>query len=140
MMQNIFFYDFPIGRLGIAADKEAICKVFFSADKSTANLAVVETPLIQKAAKQLTEYFNRQRKNFELPIKVQGTDFQRAVWQAVQSIPFGKTYSYKEIAQLIGNPQASRAVGLANGCNPLAIIIPCHRVIGQNGKMTGYAG
>ncbi|WP_163505087.1 methylated-DNA--[protein]-cysteine S-methyltransferase [Fodinicola acaciae] len=89
---------------------------------------------------QLTEYFNRERTDFDLPLAMAGTDFQRTVWTALREIPYGETWSYGELAEHIGRPTASRAVGLANGKNPISIIVPCHRVIGSGGSLTGYGG
>ena len=99
----------------------------------------LETPLIKEAYKQLSEYLIGERKNFDLPIRLQGTDFQQQVWKALCDIPYGETRSYKQIAEAIGNPKAVRAVGMANNRNPLLIVVPCHRVIGANGKLVGYA-
>lgn len=98
------------------------------------------TPLLLKTIKQLEEYFGGQRRKFDLPLNPQGTEFQKKVWSALEEIPYGETRSYKEIAVRVGNPAACRAVGMANNRNPIAIIIPCHRVIGSNGDLTGYAG
>ena len=97
-----------------------------------------ETPLIKEAYKQLSEYLKRERKCFDLPFNPCGTEFQRQVWKALCDIPYGETRSYKQIAEAIGNPKAVRAVGMANNRNPLLIVIPCHRVIGANGKLVGY--
>ena len=98
-----------------------------------------ETPVIKEAFGQLSEYFSGNRKTFNLPLLLKGTDFQKQVWQALLKIPFGETRSYKQIAEAIGNPKAVRAVGMANNKNPLLIVVPCHRVIGGNGKLVGYA-
>ncbi|MNH16948.1 Methylated-DNA--protein-cysteine methyltransferase [compost metagenome] len=95
---------------------------------------------LDDVARQLDQYFARQREQFEVRLAPQGTPFQREVWQALQRIPYGTTCSYGELAQAIGNPRSVRAVGTANGANPIAIIIPCHRVIGSNGTLTGFAG
>jgi len=94
----------------------------------------------KEAIQQLTEYFNGQRKTFNLNLAPKGTAFQTKVWSLLQEIPFGKVISYGQLAEQAGNPRASRAVGAANGRNPLPVVIPCHRVIGGNGKLTGYAG
>lgn len=91
------------------------------------------------AIQQLKEYFTGARKSFNLKLNPEGTDYQKQVWRILAKIPYGKAYSYKDVAQLIGNPNASRAVGMANSKNPLPIIVPCHRVIGANGKLTGFA-
>ena len=98
-----------------------------------------ETPVIKEAFAQLSEYFSGKRKTFNLPLLLKGTNFQKQVWQALLKIPFGETRSYKQIAEAIGNPKAVRAVGMANNKNPLLIVVPCHRVIGANGKLVGYA-
>ena len=97
-----------------------------------------ETPLINEAYRQLSEYLLGERKRFDLPLKPQGTVFQQQVWKALCDIPYGETRSYKQIAEAIGNPKAVRAVGMANNRNPLLIVVPCHRVIGANGKLVGY--
>ena len=88
----------------------------------------------------MREYFSGRRTEFDLPLAPEGTEFQRTVWRHLQDIPYGQTISYGELAKRVGNPKASRAVGAANGCNPLPIVIPCHRVIGANGKLTGFGG
>jgi methylated-DNA-[protein]-cysteine S-methyltransferase len=140
-MKSVFFYDYPVGKVGIAEDEGAISRVFFSGKKKTLpDFDTAETPLIKKAAAQLAEYFNGKRRSFNLPLALQGTDFQRSVWKALQTIPAGETRSYKDVAALIGNPKAVRAVGMANNRNPIVIIVPCHRVIGHDGSLTGYGG
>ena len=96
--------------------------------------------LLEKAERQLTEYFEGRRKNFDLPIELKGTDFQVKVWKALKKIPYGETKSYQEIAEEVASPKAFRAVGNANNKNPISIIIPCHRVIGKSGKLAGYGG
>ena len=98
-----------------------------------------ETPLINEAYRQLSEYLLGERKRFDLPLNPQGTVFQQQVWKALCDIPYGETRSYKQIAEAIGNPKAVRAVGMANNRNPLLIVVPCHRVVGANGKLVGYA-
>jgi methylated-DNA-[protein]-cysteine S-methyltransferase len=141
MMRNIYYYDYPLCGLGIAEEDGAICRVFF--DKRTPppeGFKNAESPLIKKAAAQLAEYFDGKRKTFNLPLAPQGTVFQTKVWKALQNIPFGETRSYGEIAAAAGNPKASRAVGMANNRNPIVIIVPCHRVIGHNGSLTGFGG
>nr|AGS51828.1 methylated-DNA--protein-cysteine methyltransferase [uncultured bacterium contig00066] len=142
-MKIIYHYNFKICNLfkfAIAEEDGAICNIFFSTEKKHDEFEKKETPLIKEAAKQLDEYFNRKRKKFDLPVILHGTEFQIKVWKALQKIPYGQTRSYGEIAALTGNPKASRAVGMANNRNPIPIIIPCHRVIGSNGSLTGYAG
>jgi methylated-DNA-[protein]-cysteine S-methyltransferase len=96
--------------------------------------------VIKQAVNELQEYFEGRRREFTVPLHPQGTDFQLRVWQVLRTIPYGKTWSYKQVATAAGNPKASRAVGMANNRNPIAIIIPCHRVIGANGRLVGYAG
>jgi len=139
-MDCLYFYDYPLCKLGIAEKDGAIVSVFFKAGKTPDGFEKAETPLIKKAAAQLDEYFNGKRKKFDLPLKLNGTDFQVDVWKALQKIPFGETRSYGEIARAIGNPKAVRAVGMANNRNPIVIIVPCHRVIGHDGSLTGYGG
>jgi len=148
-MKNVYFYKFQINKnhvfkIGIAeesgAGKTAICYIFLNAEKTPNGYTKQETPLIKKAALQFEEYFNGKRKTFNLPLIMHGTVFQKKVWKALQNIPYGKTVSYGEIAAKIGNPKACRAVGLANNRNPISIIVPCHRVIGSNGSLTGYGG
>jgi methylated-DNA-[protein]-cysteine S-methyltransferase len=139
-MKKMFFHDTPIGAIGIAEEDERISRVCFCGEKNLAGFEVCETPLIRKAVVQFEEYFSGKRRQFCLPLLLSGTDFQRAVWNALQTIPFGETRSYQEIAVLLGRPKASRGVGMANHHNPLAIVIPCHRVIGSDGSLTGYAG
>jgi methylated-DNA-[protein]-cysteine S-methyltransferase len=138
-MKKVFLYNYPIGPIGIAEADGAICSVFFGR-KAPKSFDKAETPLIQKAAGQLSEYFEGKRKQFDLPLDLRGTDFQGSVWKALQKIPFGTTVSYGELAAAIGKPRACRAVGMANNRNPIVIIIPCHRVIGHDGSLTGYGG
>ena len=109
-----------------------------SAEKSGKD--AVPNGITEEACSQLSAYFAKNRYQFNLPIDVKGTEFQTSVWKALQSIPYGQTASYLDIAKSIGNPKAVRAVGLANGKNPIAIVVPCHRVIGSNKTLTGYAG
>lgn len=117
----------------------AITQVNF-VEKIPEGININETVLLKKANVQLQEYLSGKRKIFDLPLEPIGTDFQQKVWSSLQKIPYGKTNSYKEIAESIGNIKAARAVGMANNKNPILILIPCHRVIGANGKLVGYAG
>lgn len=126
----------PIGPLTIASDGESITALRFG-DQTH---ALSSCPVLEQAATELTEYFSGKRRVFSVPLHAQGTDFQRSVWLALQEIPYGETASYSQIAAMIGKSAACRAVGSANHCNPLPIFIPCHRVIGKNGTLTGYAG
>lgn len=141
-MKYIYYYDFPIGRLGIAEDGIGITDIFFPRENRDLKdtLEERETALIREAKVQLDEYFAGTRRKFSLPLSLKGTEFQMKGWEALCTIPYGETRSYKEIAIQIGNPKACRAVGLANNRNPVLIVVPCHRVIGQNGKLVGYGG
>ena len=105
----------------------------------TFTATVMETPFIKEAYRQFSEYLTGERKSFDLPFKLTGTDFQNRVWKALCEIPYGETRSYKQIAEAIGNPKAVRAVGMANNRNPLLVLVPCHRVIGCNGQLVGYS-
>ena len=137
-MKNFIYYASPIGRLGIAEEDDKICLITF--DDLSEVCIIKETPLLKKAVVELDEYFNGKRKYFDLPLSLMGTDFQIKVWYELMNIPYGKTMSYGELAEKIGNKKACRAVGMANNKNPIPIIIPCHRVIGKNGSLTGYVG
>lgn len=139
-MENVFFYDTCIGKIVIAEDGNAITNVYFGNEEVLKNVELKETLLLKEAGKQIQEYLNGKRKCFNLPIAPSGTQFQQSVWEVLKSIPYGETRSYKEIAILIENDKACRAVGMANNKNPIPIIIPCHRVIGSNGNLVGYAG
>lgn len=138
-MKYVFYYETEIGKIGIIENENAIIHISFG-EMELQDVNLLETPLIKEAYKQLQEYLSGRRSNFELPLQPEGTEFQQKVWKALQEIPYGKTSSYKEIAINIGNENASRAVGMANNKNPIPIFIPCHRVIGANGKLVGYAG
>jgi methylated-DNA-[protein]-cysteine S-methyltransferase len=129
--------DSPIGKIAIFAENEKLIRLDLKT-KEKADSAITEKVLFE-AEKQLLEYFSGERKIFELEFEFFGTEFQKAVWNELLKIPFGKTKTYGEIAKEIGNPKAGRAVGSACNKNPLAIIVPCHRVIGKNGKLTGFA-
>lgn len=130
------YLDTPAGKLEILADDKFVRQIEFVTSKKSAN----GNKLTRETAKQLQEYFAGKRQHFALPLKQEGTDFQQQVWQALLDIPFGSTCSYGDIAGRIGRQKAVRAVGAANGRNKLAIVVPCHRVIGSNGTLTGYAG
>jgi len=137
--KNYFTYSLKKIKIAIAEENKAITGVYFNAE-IPAGFTKAETPLIKKAAAQIEEYLNGKRKKFSLPLAMHGTEFQMDVWRALQSIPYGETRSYKEIAELVHRPKAVRAVGMANHRNPISIIVPCHRVIGHNGSLTGYGG
>ena len=129
----------PIGKLTLVADGDALVGVYME-NYEVPPAERKPSPVLERAAKQLTEYFAGARESFELKLAPHGTPFQRAVWDALLEIPFGQTVSYAHIARKIGRPAAVRAVGAANGSNPIALIIPCHRVIGSSGALTGYGG
>lgn len=139
-MNNIFFYETDIGKIGIAENGKAITNVYFNNGQILEEFNIEETDLLRKAGKELKEYFNGERTEFDIPLEVDGTDFRKSVWKELCNIPYGETCTYGDIAKRIGNPKASRAVGLANNKNRIPIFIPCHRVIGANGKLVGFAG
>lgn len=140
-MKAIWNYDYPIGKVWIAEENGNITYIKFdNHDRDISDYRQMETQVIQRASIQLTEYFQGSRREFDLPLSIDGTKFQESVWRALQTIPYGETKSYKDIAIQIGNPKASRAVGMANNRNPISIIIPCHRVVGHDGKLVGYGG
>jgi methylated-DNA-[protein]-cysteine S-methyltransferase len=137
--------DSPVGRLKLVATDEGLSAVLWENDRpSRVRLNIVGEdrthPVLVEAERQLAEYFAGGRRAFALRLDVAGTPFQRRVWSALLTIPFGETRSYKDIASQIGSPRAVRAVGAANGRNPLSIVAPCHRVVGSTGKLTGFAG
>lgn len=135
----MIYYDYldtQLGILEIVFDEEYILGVGFVNQKQKAS----PSTLSKQAVKELGEYFEGKRKTFSLPLYMQGTEFQKQVWKALQDIPYGQTCSYKDIAVKIGKPNASRAVGQANNKNPLSILVPCHRVIGALGNLVGYGG
>jgi len=138
--------DSPIGPLTIVAQDGAIAALYMDAQRHApgpeafgAPAGITEEPFAT-AVTQLQEYFAGQRTEFDLPLAPAGTEFQRKVWAGLLGIPYGQTISYGELARRVGSPAASRAVGLANGKNPIAIVVPCHRVIGTDGSLTGYGG
>ena len=128
----------PIGLLALVEEDGALTEVRFG-DK-TEDLCLQQTPLLDRAVQELNEYFSGQRKNFTVPLSPKGTPFQLKCWNALLQIPYGQTRTYGQQAVMIGQPKACRAVGMGNNRNPLPIFIPCHRVIGANGQLTGYAG
>jgi len=138
-MSNIFFYDTIIGRMTIEESDNCITYVHFG-EVRRPDSNIMETDLLKKAGQELKEYFEGTRLSFDLPLKMEGTEFQIKVWNALLQIPFGETRSYKQIAEAVGNPLGSRAIGNANNKNKISIIVPCHRVIGANGKLVGYEG
>lgn len=136
-MRRKCYFKSPIGVLCL--EEEGNCIVGIYPGTEGVEDSVSETVLLKQAKQQLQEYFDGIRTEFTLPLKPAGTDFQRKVWKALQLIPYGETRSYKEIACQIGSPGAARAVGSANNKNPILILIPCHRVVGTDGKMVGFA-
>jgi methylated-DNA-[protein]-cysteine S-methyltransferase len=131
----------PIGRLLIAGDEKSIRHIRFERHNAPdAGWKSGLTQPIREAAGQLEAYFARRRRSFDLPLAPEGTAFQKRVWSQLERIPFGSTVSYGELARRLGEPSASRAVGAANGANPIPIVIPCHRVVGSDGKLTGFGG
>ena len=131
------YYESPLGRMEIKATDKGICQGIFCGEHQE---PVVPSKLITLCITQLEEYFANTRQSFDLSLDPVGTEFQKSVWQALYNIPFGHTYSYLQLAERLNNPKAVRAVGGANGRNPITLIVPCHRVIGASGKLTGYAG
>jgi methylated-DNA-[protein]-cysteine S-methyltransferase len=135
--------DSPIGRLLLAANAQGLTRVHFQAGRRPLRPKPEwrrDAAPFAAALLQLQEYFSRTRRTFELPLAAPGTPFQLAVWEALRAIPFGETVSYGELARRVGRSGSARAVGLANGANPLPIIVPCHRVIGADGSLTGFGG
>ena len=133
----------PIGRLLLAGVRERLRLVHFQAGPRPLRPQadwVADASAFRSALKQISEYFAGARRTFDLELEMPGTDFQRAVWSALRSIPYGATVSYAELARRLGRPRAVRAVGSANGANPLPIVVPCHRVIGSDGSLTGFGG
>jgi methylated-DNA-[protein]-cysteine S-methyltransferase len=143
-MSSFFTYlSSPIGSLLLVADNSALGEITFPKNGSPASPpagGIEDASAFAEPIRQLRAYFAGELEAFDLPLAPQGTPFQQKVWEELCKIPYGETTSYGELAKRIGNPNASRAVGLANGSNPIPIIIPCHRVIGSNGKLTGYGG
>ena len=135
-MEYSLVVESPVGRLTLGSDGDYLTEIRFGGDEKETE----QCPVLHETARQLTEYFAGVRREFSIPLKLDGTEFQRSVWTALRSVPYGSTAAYGDIAARIGNPRACRAVGSANNRNPIAIIVPCHRVVGVNGKLTGYAG
>lgn len=145
MSYEYMWMDSPIGKLRLVANKNGLAGILWEFERvNRVNLEPMfenmENAILKKAAVQLEEYFKGKREKFDIKLDFNGTDFQKEVWNALLTIPFGETKSYGEIASQIGRPKAVRAVGAANGRNPVAIIAPCHRVIGADGSLTGFAG
>lgn len=128
-----------VGWLRIEADDDGLTAIEFVKQPKISSDGIVDNPHLKDAYKQLSEYFRGERSEFSLRLNPKGTDFQKAVWKGLTTIPFGTTASYKDLAILVGRPGGARAVGMANNKNPLPIVVPCHRVIGANGDLVGYA-
>ena len=145
-------YDSPVGKLTLAAVSDRICMLEFAdSDRATGSLDKISSitrqdikqqtsPVLKDASMQLDEYFSGKRKVFDLPLELFGSDFRKKVWNELLKIPYGETRTYTQQTLILGDPKAIRAVASANGANMIAIIVPCHRVVGSNGKLTGYAG
>ena len=145
-MKKIWYYSTLLGKIGIAEENHEITDLIFESQEIKnkkhlkESIAEEETELLKKAAVQLHEYLTGRRREFDLPLNPAGTAFQKKDWKALQTIPYGQTVSYGEIAKQIGCPKGARAVGLANNRNPIPVFIPCHRVIGADGRLVGYGG
>lgn len=141
MMVAVSIFQSPVGYFRLQATDAGLQSLLLNYEPSDSD--VIDNPshpVLVLAHQQLSEYFSGSRKVFSVPLVLQGTEFQQADWQALQAIPYGSTVSYKFIAEQIGRPKAVRAVGMANNRNPIAIIVPCHRVVGANGSLVGYGG
>ena len=136
---DLILFDTPLGLMGLEEEDGAIVRLLLPGAPAP-RIACHETPLLTEGKRQLLEYLAGKRREFDLPLAPKGTEFYRSVWRALEEIPYGETRSYRDIAQAVGRPKAVRAVGQANHNNPIPIIIPCHRVVGANGSLTGYGG
>ncbi|GAA0783682.1 methylated-DNA--[protein]-cysteine S-methyltransferase [Marinobacterium sediminicola] len=139
MIYTYVMENTPVGSLTLQADTRGLCRVDFG-QRATVAANASGHPVLDQAVNELEAYFRGERTTFDIPLAPVGTAFQGKVWDALQAIPYGEVRSYADIAKAIGSPQASRAVGMANNRNPISIIIPCHRVVGTNGSLTGYGG
>lgn len=142
-MNAFTHFESPIGRLLLTTDGMALTGLYMEPSrKAQATEGWLNDPTgpLAEAVRQLSEYFAGKRREFDLPLRLQGTAFQQRVWRELTEIPYGETWSYGQLAKRIDKPSASRAVGLANGRNPISILVPCHRVIGADGSLTGYGG
>jgi methylated-DNA-[protein]-cysteine S-methyltransferase len=140
-MRTKTLVDSPVGPLTLVAEDGVLAGLFMAEHRHAPSLDLpLEEAGLPAVREQLTAYFSRDLKEFDLPLAVRGTSFQEQVWAALRTIPYGETWTYRELAEEIGRPTAVRAVGLANGRNPVSIVVPCHRVIGTGGSLTGYGG
>lgn len=137
---HTFSFESPVGNLNLESTDNTILRLSFNGKKPCDPGVTAQPEIIRKAVQQLKEYFNGRRKDFSLPLAPEGTDFQMEVWKQLQEIPYGSTTTYSQLSEKLGNPKAIRAIGRANGQNPIPIIIPCHRVVGANNELTGYSG
>jgi methylated-DNA-[protein]-cysteine S-methyltransferase len=145
IMTNYSTFKTPLGELLLVADESALTGIYFSGHKHSPQVEKTWTlntrhPVLQQAEKELKEYFQGKRNSFSFPMNSVGTAFQKKIWKEIARIPFGKTATYSDLAKKAGSPKAVRAAGAATGRNPLSIVVPCHRVMGKNGAITGYAG
>lgn len=149
MLQRILYYktiSSPVGSLRLIASDKGLCAILFHGGRNSKVVyegAIEQSddhPILKKAEKQLAQYFAGKRKDFDLPLDIKGTIFQLKAWRELQKIPYGKTISYGEQARRVGDVNKARAVGMANGRNPICIVVPCHRVIGASGALTGFGG
>ncbi|MDI3239708.1 methylated-DNA--[protein]-cysteine S-methyltransferase [Acinetobacter ursingii] len=145
MQLSYLYMDSPVGQLKLVANEHALVAILWDNEnpkrvRLAELIEEVSHPILLNTQQQLIEYFSGQRKVFDIPLDFEGTDFQKKVWSALLTIPYGETRSYKQIAQQLGHEKAVRAVGAANGKNPISIIAPCHRVIGAGGALVGFAG
>lgn len=136
---DLILFDTPLGLMGLEEEDGAIVRLLLPG-APVPRIACHETSLLTEGKRQVLEYLAGARRVFDLPLAPKGTEFYRSVWRALEAIPYGETRSYRDIAQAVGRPKAVRAVGQANHNNPIPIIIPCHRVVGANGSLTGYGG
>ena len=138
--------DSPIGRLRLVATDEGLSRLLFDQqagedlESENGHAGSDDHPVLATATAQLEEYFAGERREFDIPLDLTGTEFQRAAWSALAGVPFGETRSYRQQAEAIGRPRAVRAIGAANGRNPVPIVLPCHRIVGSDGSLTGYGG
>lgn len=139
------FYQSPHGKMLLVASEDGLSRVYFDQQKYFPQINAewrqdAGNVFLRQARRELAEYFDGKRKRFEIALAPEGTKFQRAVWQAIYKVGYGKTITYGELARSAGNPGSARAAGAATGRNPISIIVPCHRIVGSNGSLTGYAG
>jgi methylated-DNA-[protein]-cysteine S-methyltransferase len=137
---NVISHDSPVGPLILVSDGVRLVGLRFNGWTPPSTTERRSDEVLSRTARQLDAYFAGQRRNFDVPLRLDGTSFQLRVWSGLRDIPFGETRSYGQLAASLGDPSATRAVGAANGCNPIAIVVPCHRVIGADGSLTGFGG